>query len=200
VRNLRDHFCQEAPRILSLLLQDRLQPALPSGSMDLHLLDRICQWSTQECVTLVIQLLASGSGTTSRQPNAYALWDRPVDEARPSNSHSGVQLDSTVAAPQTQISNHTLPAQDRAISNGYQSYSQPSISVEPTLSYTDIISTEPPIPGYYDASFAEQHDGVVSGSMLDLDLDQLRNFVGQNDSSWGHSPIMYRAEPDHVYS
>jgi hypothetical protein len=200
VRKLRDHFNLEAPRILSSLLQGRLQPALPSGPMDVDLLERICQWSTQECVTLVIQLLASGHGTPSHQPNAYAPLDRQLDEAGPSNPHGPVQLEPTSAAPQHEINHHTLQGQDGSTSHGYPYLSRPSSSIQPTFGYDDLTTTGLGLSGYSHTSLPEQHDSMVPGSISDLNFDQLSNFVGQNTSSWDHSPIMYRAGPDQVYS
>jgi hypothetical protein len=203
-RNFLDHFCREAPRILSSLLQGRLRPVLPSGPMDPDVLDRICQSSTQECTTQLIRLLTSGSGNASHQPNANSLLGRHFEEPGPSGPYSLAYLGSDLGQAQSEINGHTLHTQHSPTSQGYPFISEPDGGIASDYCYSNMDSAGQTVTDYYQSLWPGQPDLRLPGAISSSNYAQLSDFVSQNTSSLGNLPFVPYGMPygglDHVYS
>jgi hypothetical protein len=181
-RNFLDHFCREAPGILSSLLQGRLRPVLPSGPVDPDMLDRICQWSTQECTTQLIRLLTSGSGNASHQPNANSLLDRDFEEPGPSDPYSLPYLRSDLGEAQSEINSHTLHTQHSPTSQGYPLISEPGGGIGSDYCYSNMDSAGQTVTDYYQNLFPGQPDPRLPGATWNSNFAQLSDFFGRSTS------------------
>lgn len=164
--------------------------------MDSHRLDSICQWSTQQCVALVIDLLASGSRSTLRYPNTNPLLERNSDEAGLLFPQSLTQPEVVHAPAQTEMNDPVVEIQDRCASSVYLPLYQPTGSIETQSSSGNVGPASLSSPDYRQFLLSEQPDAVDTEILWHDQFVLLSDFVGQN-VPWNNSPIASYAGPDY---
>lgn len=173
-RNLYNHFCREAPRILSSLLQPHFQPL---SVLDQDSLDRICQ----ETANLVIQLVAPKNGVVPCRFQVNTTSNPYSEEAGPSNTHLLANYGPNQSQPLSDMNGHPWPIQGGPFIN------QLVGSMNSDYCYGDM---GPTTPDFHQPFYTTQQP----------DLEQIYDMVGQHTFSWGNSPLPHHTHPDHVYS
>jgi hypothetical protein len=192
-RNLQERFHRERSRILSSLCQGYLQPVFP---WDPNVLDRMYQQCWQECVAVVTQLLASGTGSALSQRHANALLTPPFDEVGPPNSYSSVQPGPTSMPQQNWLNPNLLQLQQWPTSQNYPFSSQPNGISEASHIYSNMGSTSLTILDC--RAPLEPPDAGDAG--VTLDFGPPPHEIANQNASWDVLPFMHRSDPGHLCS